>query len=71
MDKKRVKAEAKSLPLKMGLETGELARRARIPQGLEEAFNQLDPDLAYEWPNGFEIIELYRRFRKPRGRRGA
>ncbi|KAL2114789.1 hypothetical protein VTJ04DRAFT_4092 [Mycothermus thermophilus] len=45
MDKKRVKAEAKSLPLKMGLETGELARRASTPQGLEEAFNQLVAEL--------------------------
>jgi hypothetical protein len=31
MEKKRVEAEAKSLPLKMGLRTRELARRAETP----------------------------------------
>lgn len=45
MDKKGVEAEAKNLPLKMGLETGELARRARTPQCLEEAFDQLVAEL--------------------------
>jgi hypothetical protein len=39
MDKKRVEAKAKSLPLKIGLRTRELARRAETLRGLEEAFD--------------------------------
>jgi hypothetical protein len=31
MDKKRVEAEAKNLPLKIGLRIGELARKAKTP----------------------------------------
>jgi hypothetical protein len=31
MDKKRVEAEAKNLPLKIGLRTGELAKKAKTP----------------------------------------
>jgi hypothetical protein len=45
MDKKRVEAEAKNLPLKIGLRTEELAKKAKTPQGLKEAFNQLIEEL--------------------------
>jgi hypothetical protein len=31
MDKKRVEAEAKNLPLKIGLRTGELTRKVKTP----------------------------------------
>jgi hypothetical protein len=45
MDKKRVEAEAKNLPLKIGLRIEELARKAKTPQGLKEAFDQLIEEL--------------------------
>ena len=45
IDKKRVEPEAKNLPLKIGLRIGKLARKAKTPQGLKEAFDQLIEEL--------------------------
>jgi hypothetical protein len=45
MRKDEVEAEAKTLPITMGLASGELARQATTAQGLQEAFDKLIAEL--------------------------